>query len=48
MGLVVATVYILTLFCFIPFPFLEWIPGATAETSILTFPHDKACFWMWM
>ncbi|CAG8497839.1 3385_t:CDS:2 [Ambispora gerdemannii] len=47
MGVVCATVYLVCLFLFIPFPFMEWLTGSGGILSrkevfhIPTFPHDK-------
>ncbi|KAG9284657.1 hypothetical protein G9A89_004699 [Geosiphon pyriformis] len=47
MGVVCATVYLVCLFLFIPFPFMEWLTGTGGILSrkevfhIPTFPHNK-------
>ncbi|KAF0468864.1 UDP-N-acetylglucosamine-dolichyl-phosphate N-acetylglucosaminephosphotransferase [Gigaspora margarita] len=46
MGVVCATVYLVCLFLFIPFPFMEWFTGKgiisrTEEFHAPTFPHHK-------
>ncbi|CAG8841860.1 9668_t:CDS:2, partial [Racocetra persica] len=46
MGVICATVYLVCLFLFIPFPFMEWFTGKgiishTEEFQKPTFPHHK-------
>ncbi|KAI8647545.1 glycosyl transferase family 4-domain-containing protein [Parasitella parasitica] len=45
MGLPVAIIYLITLFLFIPFPFIDWFEGAhlvhKVDPSIGTFPYNK-------
>ncbi|CAG8544252.1 13554_t:CDS:2 [Funneliformis caledonium] len=46
MGVICATVYLICLFLFIPFPFMEWFTGKgiisrSEEFHVPTFPHHK-------
>lgn len=48
MGVVCATVYLMCMFFFIPFPFMEWFTGKgiisrSEEFHAPTFPHHKVC-----
>lgn len=48
MGLPVAIIYLITLFLFIPFPFINWFEGAKLvheeDPSLGTFPYNKVMF----
>lgn len=45
MGLPVAIIYLITLFLFIPFPFINWFEGAhlvhEVDPTLGTFPYNK-------
>lgn len=45
MGLPVAIIYLITLFLFIPFPFINWFEGANLvhedDPTVGTFPYNK-------
>jgi UDP-N-acetylglucosamine--dolichyl-phosphate N-acetylglucosaminephosphotransferase len=48
MGLPVAIIYLITLFLFIPFPFINWFEGAhivhEVDPNFGTFPYNKVGF----
>lgn len=48
MGLPIAIIYLITLFLFIPFPFINWFEGAhlvhEVDPSLGTFPYNKVSF----
>jgi len=45
MGMVAGLIYLVTLFLFIPFPFMKWftapVEGDPQELKLLTFPNLK-------
>ena len=48
MGLPAAIIYLITLFLFIPFPFINWFEGASLvhedQPELDTFPYSKVSY----
>lgn len=48
MGFPTAVIYLITMFCFMPFPFIGWFDGKARllhedDPMIGTFPYHKVC-----
>lgn len=48
MGFPTAVIYLITMFCFMPFPFIGWFDGQARllhedDPMIGTFPYHKVC-----